>query len=72
MINKVDYGWSGLIKVHYDDDFINDSDLVGVGARNFIIIIMVFDRVFFLMMMMTMITVDCSDAWCIPPRAGGA
>ena len=36
-----------MIKVDYDEDFMNDSDLVGVGARNFIIIIMVFDRVFF-------------------------
>lgn len=38
-----------MIKVDYDDDFMNDSDLVRVGARNFkIIIITVFDRVFFL------------------------
>ena len=36
-----------MIKVDYDEDFMHDSDLVGVGARNFIIIIMVFDRVFF-------------------------
>ena len=48
----VDQGWFRLImiKVDYDDDFINDSDSVGVGARNFIIIIMVFmvfDHVFF-------------------------
>ena len=70
----VDQAWLRLImiKVDYDDDFMNDSDLVGVGGpqlhyHNHGIWLCIF-----LMMMITIMTVDCSDAWCIPPGAGGA